>query len=268
MQRRQIGLARRAAQGNAHDELRVPFHTAGEALGRSRTEREAELARFWMVDGPLGETTNQINGRGERVPAQVIRHPIQMIGQRRWGEDDDIERRCGPLGAAVPPQNGAPGHHRRRRARRTLATQPNDNFAMEGVLAQPAELPSTRQPVSPSRSPPAIRLWPTGVKQLFKNASVIAAKVLGPLSADVNLGDEKQPRQLGRVDIVAKETCDTGDNDGPLGFDLPALVTAESPTLDAQKPGCLYLTEAQLPAAAKQRLADVLHVGVFIHRRA
>ena len=91
------------------------------------------------------------------------------------------------------------------------------------------------------------------------------AKVLGPLSADVNLGDEEQTRQLGRVDIVAEETCDTGHNDGPLGFDQAALVTAEGPTLDTQQPGCFILSESQLSAPAKQRHADVLHVGVLIH---
>ena len=63
------------------------------------------------------------------------------------------------------------------------------------------------------------------MKKLFKNTSVIMAKVLGPLSSDVNLGDEEQTRQLGRVDIVAEETCDTGHNDGPLGFDQAAPET-------------------------------------------
>jgi hypothetical protein len=103
------------------------------------------------------------------------------------------------------------------------------------------------------------------LKKLFENPSVIAAKVLAPLSADVNLGDEEQPRQLGRVDIVSEETSDTGDNDGPFGLDQAVLVTAEGPIFDAQQPGCFILSEPQLPAPAKERRADVLHVGVLIH---
>jgi len=125
--------------------------------------------------------------------------------------------------------------------------------------------PNPLSPVSPSRSSLTIGSGRTSLKKLFKNTSVIMAKVLGPLSADVNLGDEEQTRQLGRVDIVAEETCDTGDNDDPLRLDQAALVTAEGPTLDTQQPGCFILSESQLPAPAKQRDADVLHVGVLIH---
>lgn len=93
MPRHHSGLARRAAQGNAHDELRVPFHTAGEALGRSRTERKAELAKVWMIDGPLDETTNRINRKGERVPAQLIRHRSRLgsvAGGRTTTSDDEV----------------------------------------------------------------------------------------------------------------------------------------------------------------------------------